>query len=147
MNKLTAALVLTLMFSLVSIVGCHREHPVPGRPGGNLPPIDIFTVDANNCDVSARVANAYRHLNHRITWLSQDHKPYTVVFRPDDGTPGSGSPFTDAQNNPIYNFAVRSTTPTTTPVPTKSGYFEYGIKDQNNNQCKDPKDPGLNVKD
>src|SRR5438270_4656229 len=143
MNKSKLTLVIGLALVLASVVGCHRDHAVKGGTQGKLPPVDIFTVSPTDCDVSARVANAYRHLNHRITWRSQDHKAYTVVFRPADGSAGSGSPFTDPQGTPIYNFPVSPTTPTVTPVPSQSGYFEYAINDQNNKQCKDPKDPGL----
>ena len=142
--KITAARVLILVVFLAVTVGCH--HRVGSKGGGTLPPIDIFMVDATNCDVTARVAVGYMHLNHRFTWRSQDHNAYTLKFRPADGSSGSGSPFKDSQGNYIYNFPVDKTTPTTTPVPSDPGYFEYSIDGGNGQQCKDPKDPGLIVK-
>src|SRR5581483_12369306 len=102
MNKVTAALSITAVLAIGAVVACNRKvAPPPTMISGNLPPIDIFAVDANNCDVSARVANAYRHLKHKLAWHSED-KPYTVVFRPADGSSGSGTPFVDSHGNPIY---------------------------------------------
>jgi hypothetical protein len=146
MNKLTAALVLTLIATFF-VVGCHRDHAVRFTTT-HLPPIVIYTVKPGECDVSASQATGHISLGHRFTWQSGDRYSYTVVFRQADGTQGSGTPFRDPHDPTklLYSFPVTPSAPAVSPIPYQQGYFEYGINDQAGKLCKDPKDPGLIVK-
>jgi hypothetical protein len=77
-------------------------------------------------------------------WKPGDDKTYIVLFRPDDGKPGSGTPFKDQTNNERFYFPVNSSG-VKSGTSNKHGYYEYSINDSSGNQCKDPKDPGVIV--
>ena len=120
---------------LVLFSGCRGGGPSKTSPVQ----IDIWKVDAKNCDVSKRSADLSMKANNVAVWKSKDQN-YTVLF-------SSGSPFKDPHGQPITSFPVNPPTATVSPAPSVKGYFEYSINDQNSQECKNAKDPGLNVKD
>jgi hypothetical protein len=120
---------------LIFFSGCRGGGP----PRTSPVQIDIWKVDAKNCDVSNRSADLSIKGHNVAVWKSKDQN-YTVLF-------SSGTPFKNQQGQPITSFAVNPPSATVTPVPSTKGYFEYSINDQNSQECKNAKDPGLNVKD
>ena len=125
--------------------GCQRSRP--SVTSQRVLPNGIYTVTPGVCDVDYPSMNLKKKI-HEARWDSIDGQQYTVIFQPTPpGTnPGPGTPFVDNNNQPKFKFAVPATGGVKSGVPVVEGYFEYSINDSSGKECKNAKDPGVNVK-
>lgn len=135
MHRSRLAAQIGLVFLLMLVCGCRGGGP----PRTSPVQIDISKVDAKNCDVSQRSVDLSMKAHNVVVWKSKDQN-YVLLF-------SSGSPFKDSKGQPITSFPVNPPAATATPVPSTKGYFEYSINDPAGHECKNAKDPGVNVKD
>ncbi|HZQ67649.1 MAG TPA: hypothetical protein VFA68_03940 [Terriglobales bacterium] len=113
------------------------------------PLADVPVVIAT-CDTTA---DPYLSIRGRdqLAWTTQDNN-YTIVFPSSGSNPAPGTPFRDAQGQPLFTFPLlKGSTVRSGPAFVK-GYFKYNIYSslfggpppQGSSPCKDP---GLHVKD
>jgi len=110
-------------------------------------PNGIYMTSAGACDVDYPSMNLRKNI-HEARWDSIDGRQYTVVFQatPPGPNPSPGTPFVDNNNHPIFKFTVPVSGGIKSGVPVVEGYFEYSINDSSGKECKNAKDPGMNVK-
>jgi hypothetical protein len=145
MNAVYQAISIALV--IVPLTGCQRT-PTKSNSHRVLPN-GIYTVKTGVCDVDNPSMNLRKSMLHEVRWDSIDAQQYTVIFQttPPGPNPGPGTPFVDSNNNPVFRFAVPASGGIRSGVPGSSmGYFEYSINDSGGKECKNAKDPGLNVK-
>lgn len=109
--------------------------------------IAVSPDDAHKCDVDFPVAFARIRNNTKIGWESDDNA-YTVHFVSYPGGPSPENPF----NPPVNDIQVPAGGKSALQTIQNNGsgaYYEFEIRDANNNVCKtadDDRDTGLNIK-
>jgi hypothetical protein len=138
-----------LIVALVLVSGCNHKgammEPGPGHKHG-VDPDRSFRIyiygdptQPGQCLVDWPQALLWASKHQTAKWVSDDGAAYTVDF----SLGKKGSPF----SKPTPTFPV----PANGEVPSGDliggpGYYDYGIRDANNNICKQASDPGVYVK-
>jgi hypothetical protein len=153
-----------LIVALVFVSGCGPSKllPEPG-PGQNhgLQDRREFRIyiyadptQQGQCLVDWPEVTLWRNHKHKVKWVSDDRKAYTVDFNPDQSSnppppqgQGRGNPFNGGSNGK-FDVPANGEKSSDDLISTSQGYYPYWIKDANGTVCKkasDP-DPGVYVK-
>ena len=117
---------------LITSVACDHHRSVGGGgvhgyPAGSVV-VPISGPQNGQCTLVSQVTIAQ---TEQVVWVAQD-SDLTVMFyapAPPSGTctPGSGTPFVDANNNPVYLFPVHKGNSVASGNPKTSGCFKYAV--------------------